>query len=58
MAGRIDLSSISILLLDFLFIQSRSAFVYGTSGLISYRSAPAIFATFSAACFVTPLALK
>ena len=34
---------------DFLFIQSKSAFVYGTAGFISYKSAPAASAKLRAA---------
>ena len=53
-----DLSLISILLLDFLFIQFKSSFVYNTFGAISCRSAFAASAIISAIFFVVPLALK
>ena len=46
-AGLDDLSFISTELLDFLFIQLRSAFVYGISGAISYRSASLLFDAFA-----------
>ena len=57
-AGRLLLSLISTELRDFLFVQSRSAGVYGVSGLISYISAPAASASCFAAPAVTPLAEK
>ena len=47
-----------MLLLDFLFCQLRSSAVYGTAGLISYRSAPAASASFFARFAVLPLAEK
>src|SRR5699024_8890483 len=58
MAGREDGSFISIVLRLFLSIQFRSARLYGISGLISYKSAPAAFANASATFAVTPLAEK
>ena len=43
---------------DFLFIQFKSSFVYGTFGVISYRSKCPASAIISATFPVTPLALK
>ena len=57
-AGRDNLSFISTELLDFLFVQSRSALVYLTSGSISKRSASIAAAKFLARAAVTPLAEK
>ena len=57
-AGRDNLSFISTELLDFLFVQSRSALVYLTSGSISKRSASIAAAKFLARDAVTPLAEK
>ena len=57
-AGRDDGSLISTEEREFLFVQSRSAFVYGTSGLISKRSAPIADARLRARDAVTPLAEK
>ena len=57
-AGRQSGSFISSVLRLFLFVQSRSAVVYGFSGLISYRSPPTASAISFAAFAVTPLAEK
>ena len=57
-AGRALRSFISRVLRLFLSIQFRSAFVYGTSAAISYRSAPVTAASFSDSAAVVPLALK
>ena len=57
-AGREWGSDISRLLRDCLFLQSKSAFVYGVSGRISKMSAPTASASVSATFAVTPLAEK
>ena len=57
-SGRIVLSLISTLLLDFLSIQFKSPFVYNTFGTISYKSLSLAAAIIWAIFFVVPVALK
>ena len=56
--GNVVDMAVGIIIGDFLFIQSKSAFVYGTAGFISYKSAPAASVKLRAAWAVTPDALK
>lgn len=57
-SGLQDLSRISTELLEFLFIQLRSAFVYGLTGTISCMSDERHLEMTVATFFVLPLALK